>query len=823
MQRIKIFIASPSDVKKERDITGIILKKLKRKYKEHYEIEWIFWEDKPLVSTSSYQAGIDNPSSTELVIFILWSTLGSDLDSTYKGKKTDKQPITGTEWEYEEAVSHYEKHNKPEILVYKKDSDILCSIDDSTETREKKIDDKSKLDKFIQHWFINEDGTFKGAYHQFKESEKFENKLETHLETWIKDLQKEKIKLNTKIDERIDDLKNKSLTTFKSQKVDESLQKSKKCAEFICQIISLKEEEYFDIEKYNKNPNEFIDNITKDIFKVQDRDFLRAYLKLLIYNGDYASTKNITHENVKISNKCLQRLLKWLYTRYLNREMPIELTKYLSKYDILINYNDTDKEWINTLVKNFEINNYKVFLLNGEKQKIDEYKKLNQAFSEIKACVLVCSNSINDKKWLTKERAWIKEQQREILEFNIIPVYSKKSNLKNENFIDFSIEYKSKFSDLINKIEKKSIPIEFANIQEPMIQESIKKSIFPLGYILILISLLVAALFIVKIYIIKPEVKPDIVIYTARTVQSPYGMIGENIVEYVAKDAKISIKTKLSSGSYANLEKLAESNEGQLTMVIVQADVLQEYIVDKRANHKIKNFKVLALLHKEEFHLIVRADSNLTSFDQIIEEGVRVDVGKKKSGPHTSSKFLVKEMFSSKFMDVDIKEEDKNTTLRDVLTKLKNNETDVVVVIAGQPLKVLNDYEGLKLLTYDKELLLKKRRELGIIEEYTNSYAESDITSYVWNDTSVHTLNTRAYLVVYDDGKNNQELLKKFANSYVDNLCKIKKLAIKKNEVHIKWLEIPEHLEDLPKGLSYSPIIEKVWGDPKQPITECVH
>ena len=145
-------------------------------------------------------------------------------------------------------------------------------------------------------------------------------------------------------------------------------------------------------------------------------------------------------------------------------------------------------------------------------------------------------------------------------------------------------------------------------------------------------------------------------------------------------------------------------------------------------------------------------------------------------------------------------------------------------MVAGQPLPILVDEKGIKLLTYDSKLLLKKQKELGLlvgnqIRSKKVSYEESYIRpeSYKWNDKYIRTLNTRAYLVVYDDGQNNQKLLEKFTKAYIQNLHKMKDLAIE-GKVHQKWLYIPEYLEipehlkhKLPSDLSYSQIAKKTW------------
>lgn len=184
MRTIKVFISSPSDVNQERTIAMTVLNRLNRRYKEYLKIEGVFWKNRPLSAGSHFQDEIEDPSTADIAVVILWSRLGTNLTKEFKGKITNKQPVTGTQWEFEDAMHSYRKTGKPHVLVYKKEKDIVGIVGDEKEYK-KKIDDKNRLDEFMRYWFLNDDGTFKAAFHQFEQLREFENRLEIHLEDLI--------------------------------------------------------------------------------------------------------------------------------------------------------------------------------------------------------------------------------------------------------------------------------------------------------------------------------------------------------------------------------------------------------------------------------------------------------------------------------------------------------------------------------------------------------------------------------------------------------------------------------------------------------------
>lgn len=179
----KIFISSPSDVRPERLIAERVVQRLDREFSVHFHVEPVLWEREPLVATGHFQDGenIPPPSTTSIVVVILWSRIGVHLPADrFSGAVSGRRPVTGTEWEFEEALAAHRAGGSPDLIVYKKDAPVMAALDD-----ESALDDirgqKKSLQEFMQRWFIAEDGTFVAALQNFRNATEFEEKLEEDL------------------------------------------------------------------------------------------------------------------------------------------------------------------------------------------------------------------------------------------------------------------------------------------------------------------------------------------------------------------------------------------------------------------------------------------------------------------------------------------------------------------------------------------------------------------------------------------------------------------------------------------------------------------
>ncbi len=184
-KRLQIFISSPGDVGQERLIATRVVERLQGEFAAFVELVPILWEHEPLRATSHFQEQIIPPSSTDIVICILWSRLGTRLPEQFR-RSDGTLYSSGTEWEFEDALASFQERGTPDLMVYRKSSEPLASMSDE-EALLGRLAQKKALDTFIDRWFGNAQETFKAAFHNFPTPDEFERLLESHLRKLIKE------------------------------------------------------------------------------------------------------------------------------------------------------------------------------------------------------------------------------------------------------------------------------------------------------------------------------------------------------------------------------------------------------------------------------------------------------------------------------------------------------------------------------------------------------------------------------------------------------------------------------------------------------------
>jgi WD40 repeat protein len=186
-QRLRIFISSPGDVKAAREIAALTIERLAQDYARFFKIEPYLWEYEAMVASGHFQDSIDPPSAFDIVVLILWSRLGTLLPERtavreYRGID-GRAPVTGTEWEFEEALQAAQTRGAPDLLIYRSLKPSAVDTRDS-HIREQQLQQLTALDGFWGRHFANQ-GVFLGAYTEFSSDTEFAEALERHLRKLI--------------------------------------------------------------------------------------------------------------------------------------------------------------------------------------------------------------------------------------------------------------------------------------------------------------------------------------------------------------------------------------------------------------------------------------------------------------------------------------------------------------------------------------------------------------------------------------------------------------------------------------------------------------
>jgi len=280
-----------------------------------------------------------------------------------------------------------------------------------------------------------------------------------------------------------------------------------------------------------------------------------------------------------------------------------------------------------------------------------------------------------------------------------------------------------------------------------------------------------------------------------------YIQIGRDIGKFVAPAAGVELTAVPSAGSAENVRRLR--HEPGVKFALVQSDVYQAFLdLDKGGNAEagalIRPLRVIMPLYNEEIYFIVRANSELQFVHEI--KGAKINVGPLLSGTAMSATTLYRQMF-----DAPIAESNASfLSNEEALIKLTGDKSiDVVVVVAGQPAKLLADMKPearslVKLLKFDAS----KPESQAALKTYFPAVVRA--TSYPnLLAEDVPAVAVKAFLVTYDYALGSTvSHLRKVARSLCQNFPTLQASG------HPKWREVDLTLPPLGRGWRYYPPME---------------
>ena len=281
-----------------------------------------------------------------------------------------------------------------------------------------------------------------------------------------------------------------------------------------------------------------------------------------------------------------------------------------------------------------------------------------------------------------------------------------------------------------------------------------------------------------------------------------YIQIGRDIAKFVAPAAGIDLSVLPSAGSAENVQRLRY--EAGVKLALVQSDVYQAFLDQAKAGNGeagvlIRPLRVVMPLYNEEIYFITRADSELQYMHDI--RNAKINIGPVLSGTAMSATTLYRQMFNAPLAEA-------NTSYlsnEEALVKLTGDKSvDVVVVVAGQPAKLLADMapearQLIKLLKFDPA---RPESQAALKTYYPVKVRQTSYPNLLTED--VPGLAVKAFLVTYDYALGSTvSSMRKFARSLCDNF------PVLQASGHPKWREVEMAQPTLPQGWSYYPPMQR--------------
>jgi len=245
-------------------------------------------------------------------------------------------------------------------------------------------------------------------------------------------------------------------------------------------------------------------------------------------------------------------------------------------------------------------------------------------------------------------------------------------------------------------------------------------------------------------------------------------------------------------------------NEPGVKFAMVQSDVFQAFLDlaaggNPGADTLIRPLRVVMPLYNEEIYFIARSDSPLNFVHEI--KDAKINAGPLRSGTAMSTTTIYRLMYGAPLPEATTS----YLSNEDALVKLIGDKSiDVVVVVAGQPAKLLADMKPearqlIKLLKFDAA---QPASRAALRTYFPATVRTTSYPNLLTED--VPGVAVKAFLVTYDYRlASTASYLTRFARS----LCQ--SMPVLKAQGHPKWREVSLELPDLGQGWQYYPATER--------------
>ncbi|MGF1642587.1 MAG: SUMF1/EgtB/PvdO family nonheme iron enzyme [Thiotrichales bacterium] len=184
----RVFLASPGDVPLERKLAREAIAHVggERRFRGRVDIEIVAW-DQPgaavameagLTPQEAIAQGLPKPEDCDLAVVVIWSRIGTQLPADFELKADGTPYLSGTEWEYLNALSGFKARRKPAVWVYRRPDPPMFAA--NAPDLAARLDQWQKVERFFAA-FTNPDGSLAGGINHYETPDDFRRQFEAHL------------------------------------------------------------------------------------------------------------------------------------------------------------------------------------------------------------------------------------------------------------------------------------------------------------------------------------------------------------------------------------------------------------------------------------------------------------------------------------------------------------------------------------------------------------------------------------------------------------------------------------------------------------------
>jgi hypothetical protein len=195
-RHLRIFLSSPGDVPKERKIALRVIEQLQ--YESHLRgkvfLDPVAWDDPSgggvMTATKTPQKciekGLTRPAECDIVVAIFWARMGTPLPNPPYTKANGEPYWSGAEWEYEDAMESALRHDRPQVVVYRRleEPELKLGAPDF----EEQVEQHRRVAKFFDRFRDPKTGANLAAWSGYRKPADFRRLFTKNLQTLVEGL-----------------------------------------------------------------------------------------------------------------------------------------------------------------------------------------------------------------------------------------------------------------------------------------------------------------------------------------------------------------------------------------------------------------------------------------------------------------------------------------------------------------------------------------------------------------------------------------------------------------------------------------------------------